>query len=232
LAGQDAVINEWAAVYQAELYPDGSLGTWIQTTSLPKTLAAHAATAIRDGILVTGGWSTPDPVSSIQKKAYWAPLSSDCSLGSWIELTPLPYGTYRHALIATDDHVYNLGGSLANVMMAPLHLNNDAVQQGRYNHQFLLGDNYPIEALHWTESGSGDTEINIRYRIGDTYTGEYGAWSDFFSTPPVIINSTGGFLEYEVEFEDGSSLDEKYVTEISLSLETSSLVYLPLVVKD
>lgn len=238
IAGQDQVINEYSAVHQAEIHPDGSLGAWDETAALPKTLAAHAAVAIHGGILVTGGWSSPDPVFSPQRNVYWAPLGPDCSLGSWVELTPPSYRTYKHALAATDRYIYNLGGvstasrTLASVLRAPLQLGDSSVQQGVFNHQFYLGDNYAIESLRWTEEGSGDTEISLRYRVGNTYNGEYGPWSDYTSTNPITVNAIGGFLEYQLKFEGGNGLSDKYVTEVSLNITPLDSVYLPLVVKD
>jgi hypothetical protein len=238
IAGQDAVINEYSAVYQTEIHPDGSLGVWKEAIALPKTLAAHAAATIRGGILVTGGWSTPDPSGSVQRNVYWAPLGPDCSLGSWVELTPLPYSTYRHALAATGRYVYSLGGvgaasrTFASVLMASLQLGASPVEQGAFNHQFHLGDTYTIGALRWTEEGSGDAQVRLRYRVGDAGTGEYGPWSDYTLTNPITIDALGGFLEYQLQFEDGGGLGERYVTEVSIDIAAPHLVYLPLVVKD
>jgi hypothetical protein len=238
MAGQDAVINEYSAVYQTEIYPDGSLGAWDETTPLSKTLAAHAAGAIHGGILVTGGWSSSDPVFNPQRSVYWAPLGPDCALGNWVELTPLPYRTYKHVLAATDRHIYNLGGAstaswtLASVLRAPLQLGDSSVQQGGFNHQFHLGDNYAIKSLRWTEEGNSDTEISLRYRVGNADTGEYGPWSDYTSTNPITVNAIGGFLEYQLKFESGSGLSDKCVAEVSLNITPLDSVYLPLVVKD
>jgi N-acetylneuraminic acid mutarotase len=237
IAGQDQVINEYSTVYQAEIHPDGSLGAWNETTALPKTLAAHAAVAIHGGILVTGGWSSPDPLFNPQRSVYWASVGPDCILGSWVELTPLPYRTYKHALAATDRYIYNLGGAstaswtLASVLMAPLQLGDRSVQQGVFNHQFYLGNNYTIECLHWTEEGDDDTEISLRYRVGAS-TGEYGPWSDYTSTNPITINALGKYLEYQLKFEGRNSLSDKHVTELSLSITPPDSVYLPLVVKE
>jgi hypothetical protein len=239
IAGQDATINEYSGVYQAEIQPDGSLGTWNETAALPKTLAAHAAAAVGGGILVTGGWSSPDPLFAPQRSVYWAPLDPDCTLGDWVELTPLPYRTYKHALVATDHYIYNLGGgsiasrTFASVLMAPLQLDDSSVRQGIFNHQFYLGDNYTIDTLRWTEEGSGDTEISLRYRVGNAGTGEYGPWSDYASTNPVAVNATGGYLEYQFKFAGGSGLSDKLVTEISLSIAAAPATntYLPIVLK-
>jgi hypothetical protein len=201
-------------------------------------LVAHAAAATHGGILVTGGWHSPDPLFSSQRSVYWVPLGPDCSLGSWLELTPLPYSTHSHVLAATDHYVYNLGGMnsapryFASVLMAPLQLGDNSVFQGVFNHQFHLGNNYTIESLQWTEEDSGDTEISLRYRVAGAGTGAYGPWSDYTSIDSIPINASGGFLEYQLKFEGGSGQDDKYVTEISLSLEPSSSVYLPLIVKN
>jgi hypothetical protein len=229
---------EWNAVCQTEIHPDGSLGEWSPASPLPKSLVVPAAAATRGGILVTGGWHSPDPVFSSQKAVYWAPLGPDCSLGSWVELTPLPYSTHSHALAANDRYVYNLGGMngapryFASVLMAPLQMDDSSVQQGVFNHQFYLGSNYTVETLRWTEEGSSDTEVSLRYRVGNAYTGEYGPWSDYTSTNPVTLSALGGYLEYQLKFEGGNGLSDKYVTEVSLSITATNSVYLPLVIKE
>jgi hypothetical protein len=237
MGGQD-VLYEWDRGYQAKIQADGSLGVWSETTSLPKTLIAHAAVAAHGGILLIGGFSSPDPVFSSQRSVYWAPLGPDCTLGSWVELTPLPYSIEAHALAVTDRYVYNLGGGnaapryFASVLVAPLHLDDSPIQHGSFNHQFYLGNDYTIESLHWIEEGSGDTEISLRYRIGEANTGEYGPWSDYTSANPITVNAIGGYLEYQLKFESGSGPSDKRVSEVSLSITPLDSVYLPLIVKD
>jgi hypothetical protein len=237
IGGQDAV-NEWDRVYQAEIQADGELGAWSETTSLPKTLVAHPAVAVHGGILVAGGFNSSDPVFSSQRSVYWAPLGPDCTLGSWLELTPLPYNIDTHALAATEHYVYSLGGlnatsrAFASVLMAPLQFEDSSVQHGSFNHQFYLGKSYTIETLHWTEEGSGGTDISLRYRVGNASTGAYGPWSDYTLTHPIPVNATGGYLEYQLKFAGGNGLSDKRITEVSLSITPLGSVYLPLVVKD
>jgi hypothetical protein len=227
MAGQDAGIYEYSDVYQAEIQPDGSLGAWSPATFLPKTLAAHAAAAIRGGILVAGGWSSPDPVNTVQRNVYWAPLGPDCTLGNWVALTPLPFRTYKHALVATDRYVYILGGAsstswvFASVLMAPLQSGHHSVQQGTFDHRFYLEDDF-IGTLRWTAEGDDETGVSLRYRAGDTETGEYGPWSTYTSTTPVAVNASGGYLEYQLGFENGSGLGDKYVTEVCLDITSNT----------
>jgi hypothetical protein len=238
LIGGADEMDERNHVYQTAVQADGSLGAWSHAVPLSKTLVAAAAAATHGGILVAGGWSSGDPISDAQRNVYWAPLGPGCSLGSWVERMPLPYSTHSHALAATDRYVYNLGGMnaapryFASVLMAPLQLGASHVGQGVFNHQFHLGDNYTIGALRWTEEGSGNAQVRLRYRVGDAGTGEYGPWSDYTSTSLIAINASGGFLEYQLRFEGGSGLGERYVTEVSIDIAAPRLVYLPLVVKD
>jgi hypothetical protein len=227
VAGQDGGIYEYRDVYQAEIQSDGSLGAWSQATPLSKTLAGHAAAAIRGGVLVAGGWSSPDPVNIVQRSVYWAPLGSDCTLGDWVTLTPLPFRTCKHALAATDRYVYALGGdntswAFGSVLMAPLQSGNHSVQQGTFNHQFDLEEGHFIDTLRWTAEGSDDTEVSIRYRLADAATGEYGPWSAYTSTTPATANASGGHLEYQVRFENGSGLGDKYVTEVCLDIASNT----------
>lgn len=236
LGGNDGTFNR-SHVFQAEIQPDGNLGEWSETMPLPTHLVGHAATAVRGGILVTGGWRSFDPVFNSQRKVYWAPLDSTCSLSNWVELTSLPYATDTHALAATDRYVYNLGGinaagrAFASVLMAPIQSSSNPASQGSFNHQFYLGSNYIVEALHWIEEGSGDTAISLRYRVASAGTGECGPWSNYFSANPIPINALSGYVEYEFKFKGGSSPSNKYVSEVSLTITPPRSVYLPLVVK-
>lgn len=236
IAGADE-FYEWEHVYQAPIHSDGSLGAWSQTTSLPKSLSVPAAVATRGGILVTGGWNSFNPVFSTQKSVYWAPLDSNCALSNWIELSPLPYSMYVHALVATDRYVYNLGGTNAalrtfdSVLVASLQGSSNPVQRGSFNHQFHLGNNYTIKALHWTEEGSGSTQVSLRYRVGATGSGGYGPWSSYSSTNPLPINALGGYLEYELKFEGGSGPSNRRVSEVNLTITEPPSIYLPLLLK-
>jgi len=239
LTGGNDEMFERNAVYQAEMRADGSLGAWSPAAPLPRALSHHAAAALPGGILVTGGWHNSDPVMAAQERVYWAPFGSNCALGEWTELAPLPYRMEEHELAATARYVYNLGGLnypvpryFASVLMAPLQLGNRSVQQGAFNHRFDLGDDYFIGTLRWTAEGSDGTGISLRYRVGDDETGEYGPWSAYTSIAPVAINAFGGYLEYQLRFENGSGLGDKYVTEVSLDITALNSLYLPLVVKD
>ena len=228
---------QWNHVYQAAIQPDGSLGAWEAVSFLPEVLAVHGAVAVRGGILVAGGWRQDDPVFTSQNRVYWASLAPDCSLNSWIDLTPLPYNVHNHALVATDRYAYNLGGGnaaprhFATVLMAPLELDVDSVPQGDFNHQFYLGDNYEVRTLRWTEAGSGDAQVSLRYRVGHAGDGAYGPWSVYTSTNPVPVNAIGGFVEYQLKFEGGNSSGSRFVTDVSLDVTALNSVYLPRVVK-
>lgn len=238
LIGGADTMNERSHIFRAPIQADDSLGAWSPTNPLSKTLITHAAVAARDGILVTGGWSSGDPIFVSQKQVYWAPLNQDCSLGSWLEAPPLPYATDTHVLVATDRHVYNLGGTnaehhfFASVLMAPLQLDDSPVRQGTFNHQFHLGRSHTIESLRWTEEGSGDTQISLRYRVDNPATGEYGPWSDYSATSPIPVNAIGRHLEYQLKFEDASALSDRRVSEVSLSVSALPSVYLPIVLKN
>jgi hypothetical protein len=229
LIGGESKVSEWNDVYQAEMRADGSLGAWSPAAPISETLSHHGAAALPGGILVTGGWHSSDPVMAAQKRVYWAPFGSNCTLGEWIELASLPYRMEEHELAAVARYVYNLGGlnhtvprHFASVLMAPLQLGNHSVQQGTFDHQFDLGDDYFIDTLRWTAEGSDDTGVSIRYRVADAATGEYGPWSDYSSTNTVTINAIGGYLGYQLGFEDRSGQSDKYITDVSLGITSNT----------
>jgi hypothetical protein len=115
--------------------------------------------------------------------------------------------------------------------MAPLQVGSTLAPQGAFNHQFPLGNNYVIEALRWTEEGSGATAVSLRYRVAPAGGGQYGPWSAYTSANPIPVNALGGYLEYELKFAGGSGSGERRISEVSLDITALRSVYLPLVVK-
>ena len=223
LGGSD-LLFAWDAVFRASIGQDGSLGSWVEITPLPKTLLHHGAVATHGGVLVAGGYSSND--GNCQKLAYWAALQPDGSLGDWITQPDFYFPMLDARLAASEDHAYLLGGrslqnrTFSSVLIAPI-LTTTQVAVGNYNHQFELGDTYDISNLGWTESGADDSSIRVRYRLADAGSG-YGPWSVYTSTNPIAINASGNYLEYQLNFTRGSGSIDRRVTEVHLEFAASN----------
>ena len=76
------------SVYFADINPDGSLGAWTGTTSLPIPLALSVVVTAHNRIYVVGGdqWD----VGPYEDAVYYADVNPDGSLGSWTATTALP----------------------------------------------------------------------------------------------------------------------------------------------
>ena len=224
-------------VYKAAIDPEGNLGPWQSVTPLPQPLWWHAATVAGGGILVSGGLNLDHPSSALQRTVYRATPNANGDIDAWMELSPLPYPIAAHAFAATNDYLYVAGGgqdirpALGSVLMASLHTSPTAVHQGNFYHQFDLWSSALIKTLYWQETGDQGS-IRVRYRVAPQATGEYGAWSEYYATGPIAVNSQGGYLAYQVKAESDEGTG-KQVEAIGLTIDrTLDSVYLPLIVRN
>ncbi|MBN1514540.1 MAG: hypothetical protein JXB13_21165, partial [Phycisphaerae bacterium] len=112
-----------ASVYYAAVNPDGSVGAWQATTSLPVALAAHAASAYDGRVYVWGGWTTGYPTVNT---CYYAGQNPDGTLGAWTLSTVTipnntdvtPEGTQMDAMgrgvMSLGDTLYLINGEWDN----------------------------------------------------------------------------------------------------------------------
>lgn len=118
-------------VYYAPIYPDGSVGSFNVTTSLPIALRGHSMLAYNGYIYIIGGIVQPqfseppfpDPETFetiLNEKVYYAKINSDGTLSSWNETAPLPpsgedvpadkAGLFALSATVHKDYIYVSGG--------------------------------------------------------------------------------------------------------------------------
>jgi len=119
-------------VFYAPINQDGSIGSFNQTTPLPKSLRGHTLTAYNGYLYVIGGIVQPqfgeppypDPTNFktiLNDKVYYSKINPDGSIGDWLETTPLylpelppeqqdKAGLFAHAAVAHDGYIYVSGG--------------------------------------------------------------------------------------------------------------------------
>jgi hypothetical protein len=119
----NAAPSATTGAYYAPVNPDGSVGAWQATTSLPVALAAHAASAHNGRIYVWGGWTTSYPTVNT---CYYASQNPDGTLGAWAlssvtipDHTPVtPPGTQMDAMgrgvMSLGDTLYLINGEWDN----------------------------------------------------------------------------------------------------------------------
>ncbi|MEK7180769.1 MAG: hypothetical protein AAB738_00325, partial [Patescibacteria group bacterium] len=81
---------------------NGTLGSWANTTALPKSKASHMS-AINGGYLYEFGWSS---------STVYAPINSDGTIDSWGDAAYLPVdsGYVSAGGLASNGYLYLIGG--------------------------------------------------------------------------------------------------------------------------
>jgi ribosomal protein L40E len=94
----------------AQIQPDGNLGNWLPTTSLPTTVAGYAA-AIWNGRIyaIIGGWP------GWKGEVYYAQINADGSLGNWNPTTSLPQPRRAPTVAIRNGIMYVIGGQKEGV---------------------------------------------------------------------------------------------------------------------
>ncbi|MBI2086173.1 hypothetical protein HYT74_02425 [Candidatus Daviesbacteria bacterium] len=101
-----------SSVYVAPISTNGTLGSWVTTTSLPKNLNYHSLATDNNYLFVSGGnvASGGYLYSDYQDAVYRAKINNDGSLGNWTMTTPLPRKLSNHASLVYNGDLIILGG--------------------------------------------------------------------------------------------------------------------------
>jgi len=97
-------------VAYAEINPDGSLGSWSSTTSLPLAYGAMSAIVYNGRIYLIGGTSTWGGPGLSHSEVYYASVNADGTIGSWTATTPLPDRRELLGVALMDDAIFVTGG--------------------------------------------------------------------------------------------------------------------------
>jgi N-acetylneuraminic acid mutarotase len=105
LGGTTTGITYLDTVLYAQIQPDGNLGNWLLTTSLPTTVAGYAS-AIWNGRIyaIIGGWP------GWKGEVYFAKINADGSLGNWNPATSLPEPRRAPTVAVRNGIMYVIGG--------------------------------------------------------------------------------------------------------------------------
>lgn len=92
------------AVHYANINSDGSLGSWISTTSFPASGIREHAAVVHNGVLyVIGGEPYYDTV-------YYARINTDGTVGSWSTTTSMPSKLHHHSAVVLNERICVIGG--------------------------------------------------------------------------------------------------------------------------
>ena len=104
VGGNDESAVIIADVWYAPVNPDGTLGTWVETTSLSSACYEHGLATDGDTIYVFGGGF--DRTQTVE----YATIASDGSVGAWQSGTALLQERTRLAAVSHGDSVYVVAG--------------------------------------------------------------------------------------------------------------------------
>ncbi len=96
-----------ADCHYARFNPDGTIGQWVATTSLPVPLAWFSAEATEGRVYTIGGWNASGLTSAVRCAA----IDSTGALGAWQTTASLPVPLYTHGGILVDSCIYAIGGA-------------------------------------------------------------------------------------------------------------------------
>lgn len=112
LGGSNKALQPVASVLKAKIGPDGRLGEWAQTTSLPAPrLYASESTVTLSGVVYVIGGSAGILDSRNYNTAVYARQSRDGVLSQWQTSQPFPgTGVTAPTAVATPGYIHMLGG--------------------------------------------------------------------------------------------------------------------------
>ncbi len=97
-------------VLSAPFMTDGAIGEWSKVgeyPTFPEGVTLHDAVAVGNTLYVTGGRNGFDSLDRV----YYASIVNG-QLGTWQQGPLLPESRYRHRVLATDTHIYVVGGAI------------------------------------------------------------------------------------------------------------------------
>jgi N-acetylneuraminic acid mutarotase len=155
-------------VYYAPLNPNGTLGSWSSTTSLPSGRVSHTSVVYNGYLYVIGGYT----FSGYSTEVYYAPLNPNGTLGSWSSTTSLPSGRRLHTSVVYNGYLYVIGGDTysgysTEVYYAPLNPNGTlgswssttSLPSGKVDHTSVVYNGYLYVIGGNTSSTSYSTEV-------------------------------------------------------------------------
>ncbi|MFC1523023.1 kelch repeat-containing protein, partial [Elusimicrobiota bacterium] len=206
--------NTLGSVYFAQVNPDGSLGDWTQTTSLPGGALRmnHTSTLFNNRIYVIGGY---DESSNVKSDVYSANIKPDGTLSDWTVATSLPAVRRGHTSVVLNNSIYVIGTTA-----------EEEVYYTQVDADGILDDPWtPTASLPDTRGRHTSFVANSNiYSIGGRDAGDSATTTQVFtaSVPVSGITVSGGFNVSFTAPEDQSSLSGLHSTPVSIDAYTVS----------
>ena len=112
----DTAGDDISSSYFSKVEANGTLGSWLQTTSYPVAIDSQSCVGWSNRIYcVAGNNETSGAVGSVEaSSSVWYASANSSGIGAWIKSTPYPSGVYVPSCFASSGYIYCLGGSDGN----------------------------------------------------------------------------------------------------------------------
>ncbi|MBI5241471.1 MAG: hypothetical protein HY926_13445 [Elusimicrobia bacterium] len=98
-------------VFCAQARPDGTVGDWVQRTSLPEPVFFHSALSAGSRIYVLGGYHYNEAAGLfVSSTVYYAEVAADGTVSPWASAAPLPEPAFFMGAAVWDGTIYVTGG--------------------------------------------------------------------------------------------------------------------------
>jgi N-acetylneuraminic acid mutarotase len=221
-------------VYYSKRSVDGSLTSWIQTTSLPFPRAGHVAVTDKANsrAYVLGGFYGAIPQSTV----YYANLTSS-GVGNWTETLRLPISLHKHSGVIYGNRTYVIGGedgtyqAVSTVYSCEIATNGSinswrnesSIPSARKSHSaaICVVDGTPYIYVTGGIDSNGMVTNTVYYTNINTVNGTLNQWSESPATLLESVYSHGSMVEgnrlYLIGGRSASTITSKKVALTKIS---------------
>lgn len=211
VGGTSGNSTEYSTVYYARVNGDGTLGSWITTSSMNSARYSHGVEVWNGYIYATGGCTD---VSSGNCTAYtntveYAPINANGSLGAWQYTDSFTTISSQHGSAMWNGYLYVMGGCIAGLCTY-----TDRVQYTAISSAGALEDGSWSTTTTFSESAR--RWHNMHVYNGYLYIIGGRTWQPFFrnNVQYAQINANGTIGAWTVDTDNFSSGRRNFASEI------------------
>ena len=218
VGGVDAAGVATDDVWMARVELDGSVGSWVPTSPLPRPLHSADATLFRGFMYLTGGADSANaPTDAVHRVA----IAEDGTLGAWESIGTLPGPRAHHAQIGFGPFLHVIGGDagtvdpvaagLSGTETAAVHFARISVRTGDLATGWTATDSMAkARSKHSAIFGGG-----ALFTTSGVYAGQPGSSENAFA----LLNNDGTTAPW-----NGATGSEIIAAEIGISLYNQAAV--------
>ncbi len=215
-------------VFFSRFNPDGTLGPWNATTSMPLPLANHQVLYMAGRFYLIGG--SQDPAGGTHTNAVFSCIPDPVTgqipplgfYGTWeASTTLLQYPVAGHKAVGANGFMYILGGHYnlphtSNTFMTSIvDLSHRLFQaysfQGSFERYIDLDQDQLIDSLNWLgNNNGGEIWVKCRYALAE---GAWSGWTQEQNVPPIVGTGLGNqnrqraarYIQYKIRMSTNNN---------------------------